>query len=189
MKLITKFINESCTWLMIIHDYFGKYKYISNKGELKGNHRGSGSPFWFRACLRDTEMGDEHWFSHSSRKSSQDRFTARENHSNMIDYRCGFMNYQENIEAHVKGSFKFIFWSSGDDTRRLLLPSNSTGSHLPRFGTHCPCPSNSGCCPRKKNLQHKGLIWLKMIDKIERYDFSNHDYSWSGTWIWTGRNK
>jgi hypothetical protein len=68
MKLIT---IESCSLGHSNGDIFGKYKYISNKGELKGNHRGSGSPFQIQG-LGDTEVtGGMNTVSVTSRKFSR----------------------------------------------------------------------------------------------------------------------
>jgi len=85
--------------------YFGKYKYISNKGELKGNHRGSRSPFQIQG-LGDTEItGGMNTGSVTSRKFSRSIYGSWK----IRICRLCVSWIIKKIEAHVKGSFKKYF--------------------------------------------------------------------------------
>jgi len=93
--------------------FFGKYKYISNKGELKGNHRGSRSPFQIQGLGRTPKLlGGWTLVQSQLVENSQDRFTAREKFE-YVDY--VFHELSRKSKRMWRAASKNIFWSSGDD--------------------------------------------------------------------------
>ena len=127
--------------------YFGKYKYISNKGELKGNHRGSRSPFQIQG-LGDTEITGGWTLVQSLVENSQDRFTAREKFE-YVDY--VFHELSRKSKRMWRAASKNIFWSSGDD---MPTQKNLQHKYVPQIDSK--------------------LCWI-MVVRIDQYNSVHHD--------------
>lgn len=127
--------------------YFGKYKYISNKGELKGNHRGSRSPFQIQG-LGDTEItGGMNTGSVTSRKFSRSIYGSWK----IRICRLCVSWIIKKIEAHVKGSFKKYFL---EQWGRHAHAKNLQHKYVPQF--------DSKSC------------WI-MVVRIDHYNSVHHD--------------